>query len=63
MFLSMAALAVDLGSLDQAHAQVQAAADAGALAASQGLTSNPTAAAADATSYARENYPGATVTR
>jgi Putative Tad-like Flp pilus-assembly len=62
MFLGMAALAIDLGSLDQAHAQVQAAADAGALAASQDLPSNTGAAAADATTYALKNYPTATVT-
>jgi hypothetical protein len=57
----MAALAVDLGSLDQAQRQAQAAADAGALAASQDLPSNPTAATSDATTYALKNYPGAHV--
>lgn len=62
VFLGMAALAIDLGSLDQARAQAQSAADAGALAASQDLPSSTGAAAADATTYALKNYPTATVT-
>lgn len=59
--LGMGALAVDTGSFYQAQRQAQAAADAGALAASQDLPSNPTGAATDATTYAQKNYPGATV--
>ncbi|MEO9025398.1 MAG: pilus assembly protein TadG-related protein [Solirubrobacteraceae bacterium] len=60
--LGMAALAIDLSSLYQAQKQAQTAADAGALAATQDLPSNTTGAANDGTTYAQENYRGATVT-
>jgi hypothetical protein len=59
--LGMTALAVDIGSFYQAQRKAQAAADAGALAASQDLPSNTTGAATDGTTYAKKNYPGATV--
>ncbi len=59
--LGMAALAVDVGSFYQAQRQAQAAADAGALAASQDLPNNPTGAATDGATYAQRNYPGANV--
>jgi hypothetical protein len=55
------ALAIDVGSFYKAQRQAQAAADAGALAASQDLPSGTTAAASDGTTYATTNYPGATV--
>jgi Flp pilus assembly protein TadG len=59
--LGMAALAIDLGSYWQAQRQAQAAADAGALAASQDLPSSTSAAKSDGTTYATTNFPGATV--
>lgn len=62
VFLGFAALAIDLGSLYKAQRQAQSAADAGALAASQDLPASVTAAAADGTTYAITNYPGATAT-
>jgi Flp pilus assembly protein TadG len=60
--LGMAAVAIDLGSFWQAQRQAQAAADAGALAASQDLPSSTSAATTDAQTYVQKNYPGATVT-
>lgn len=62
VLLGMAALAIDLSSLYQAQKKAQTAADAGALAATQDLPSNATGAANDGTTYAQENYPGASVT-
>jgi Flp pilus assembly protein TadG len=59
VFLGMAALAIDLGSLDRAQTQAQSAADAGALAAADSLPS--ASAASTGTSYATTNDPGATV--
>lgn len=59
--LGMAALAIDAGGFRQAETQAQSAADAGALAAADDLPNNPTQAAADATTYATTNDPGATV--
>lgn len=61
VFMGMAALAIDLGSYWQAQRQVQAAADAGALAGAQDLAAAPGSATADATTYAQSNVPGATV--
>src|SRR5579875_2224287 len=61
--LASAALAIDLGSFYQAQTRAQSAADAAALAAAQDLAgSSSTAAAADGTTIAQTNYPGATVT-
>jgi Flp pilus assembly protein TadG len=62
VFMALAALAIDIGSFDQAQRQAQAAADAGALAASQDLPNNTAGAPGDGTTYALLNYPGATVT-
>ncbi|MEA2213916.1 MAG: putative Flp pilus-assembly TadE/G-like [Solirubrobacteraceae bacterium] len=62
VILGMAALAIDIGSFYQAQRQAQAAADAGALAASQDLPSSAVAAAADGTTYASRNFPAAHVT-
>jgi Flp pilus assembly protein TadG len=59
VFLGCAALAVDIGSFYQAQRQAQAAADAGALAASQDVPLNTTSAVADGTSYAVKNDPNA----
>ncbi len=59
--LGMAALAIDTGGFRQAESRAQSAADAAALAAADDLPSNPTQAAADATTYATTNDPGATV--
>jgi Flp pilus assembly protein TadG len=60
--LGMAALAIDVGSFYQAQRQAQAAADAGALAASQDLPGSAASALTDGTTYATTNYPGATAT-
>lgn len=60
-FLGFAALSIDLGSYWQSQRQAQAAADAGALAASQDLPSSTASASTDGTNYAKTNYPGATV--
>jgi Flp pilus assembly protein TadG len=60
--LGMAALAIDVGSFYQAQRQAQAAADAGALAASQDLPGSGASALTDGTTYATTNYPGATAT-
>jgi Flp pilus assembly protein TadG len=62
MVLGMGALAIDLGSFYKAQRQAQAAADAGALAASQDLPNRTAAAGPDGTTYATTNYPGATAT-
>jgi Flp pilus assembly protein TadG len=62
LVLAMGALAIDLGSFYKAQRQAQAAADAGALAASQDLPNGTAAAAHDGTTYATTNYPGATAT-
>lgn len=59
--IGAAALAIDLGSFWKAQKQAQAAADAAALAASQDLPTNTTAASTDGTNYGRTNYPGSTV--
>lgn len=61
VLLSIAALAIDLGSLDQAQQQAQAAADAGALAAADDLASSASSVTTDATNYATTNDPGAAV--
>ena len=61
VFLGAAALAVDIGSFYQAQRQAQAAADAGALAASQDLPTSTNAAAQDGTTYAQKNFPSSTV--
>jgi len=62
--LGMTALAVDVSSWYQVHRQVQSAADAAALAGAQGLALKESLATAqaDATTYAADNIPGATVT-
>lgn len=57
--LGMGAIAIDISSFYKAQRQAQAAADAGALAASQDLP-NSTTATTDGASYATTNYPGAT---
>lgn len=62
LFLGLAAMAIDVGSFYQAQRQAQAAADAGALAASQDLPNNTTGAGNDGRTYALQNYPGSTVT-
>jgi Flp pilus assembly protein TadG len=61
VILGMAALAVDVGSFYQAQRQAQAAADAGALAASQDLPTSTNAASQDGTTYAQKNFPSSTV--
>jgi hypothetical protein len=60
-FMALAALAIDLGSYYQAQRKVQAAADAGALAAAADLSSSPGSVTTDGTNYAQTNYPGSTV--
>jgi Putative Flp pilus-assembly TadE/G-like len=60
--LGMAALAIDLSSFYQAQRQAQTAADAGALAGAEDLARSSTTAGGDATTLARQNFPGATVT-
>ncbi|HEX8976531.1 MAG TPA: pilus assembly protein TadG-related protein [Solirubrobacteraceae bacterium] len=60
--LAMAALAIDLSSFFQAQRQAQAAADAGALAGAHDLVAGSGSVTGDATSYAQQNFPGATVT-
>jgi Flp pilus assembly protein TadG len=62
VFIGMGALAIDLGSFYQAQRHAQAAADAGALAASQDLPTSTSAASSDGTTYATTNDPGATAT-
>jgi Flp pilus assembly protein TadG len=59
--IGMAALAIDLGSFYKAQRQAQEAADAGALAAAQDLSTSTSAATTDANSYATKNYPGSSV--
>lgn len=61
VFLGMAALAIDVGSFDQARQQAQATADAAALAGAHDLPSNATTAKADAVSYGAKNMASATV--
>jgi Flp pilus assembly protein TadG len=61
-FIGLAALAIDLGSLDGAQRKAQAAADAGALAGAAALSTSTTAASATATTLAKTNYPTATPT-
>jgi Putative Flp pilus-assembly TadE/G-like len=62
VLLGMTALAIDLSSFYKAQRQAQTAADAGALAGAQDLVRSATSASGDATTLARQNYPGATVT-
>jgi Flp pilus assembly protein TadG len=62
VLLAFAALAIDLGSLDQAQKQAQAAADAGALAAADDLEVSANSVTSDAQTYAAKNYPGSTST-
>jgi Flp pilus assembly protein TadG len=59
VFLGMAALAVDLGSLWQQQRQTQAAADAAALAGAQDLPGSPGTATTQAQSYVTQNVSGA----
>ncbi len=61
-FIGLAAIAIDLGSLDGAQRKAQAAADAGALAGAAALSTSTTAASATATTLAKTNYPTATPT-
>lgn len=58
-FLGMAALAIDIGSFYHAQRQAQAAADAGALAAADDLSTNPSGVTVDAQSLAQTNFPSA----
>ncbi|MGH2868579.1 MAG: TadG family pilus assembly protein [Solirubrobacteraceae bacterium] len=60
--LGMAALAIDVGSFYATQRHAQAAADAGALAASQDLPANTAGAATDGRKYVLKNYPDANVT-
>jgi Flp pilus assembly protein TadG len=62
MVLGMGALAIDLGSFYKAQRQAQAAADAGALAASQDLPNSTGTATTDGRKYAIANYPSANAT-
>ncbi|MGH2868577.1 MAG: pilus assembly protein TadG-related protein [Solirubrobacteraceae bacterium] len=62
MVLGMGALAIDLGSFYKAQRQAQAAADAGALAASQDLPNSAGNATSDGQKYATANYPSANAT-
>jgi hypothetical protein len=61
VILGMAALAIDIGSFYQAQRQAQAAADAGALAASQDLPTSTGQATTDGTNYAQKNFPSSQV--
>jgi Flp pilus assembly protein TadG len=61
VMLGMAALAIDTGSFDQAKAQAQLAADAGAVSAAESLPGSAAAATTSATTYASTNDSGATV--
>jgi Flp pilus assembly protein TadG len=62
VLLGMTALAIDLSSFYKAQRQAQTAADAGALAGAEDLARSSTSASSDATTLARQNYPGANVT-
>lgn len=61
VLLGLAAFAVDLGSWYWQHRQLQAAADAAALAAARDLPADPTTAATDAQTFASQNAPGSTM--
>jgi Flp pilus assembly protein TadG len=60
--LAMAAFAIDVGSWYQTKRQVQAAADAAALAGVQDLPGSASSAQTDAQSYVSKNISGATAT-
>jgi Flp pilus assembly protein TadG len=60
--LGLAAFSIDVGAWYQTQRSAQAAADAAATAAADDLPSNPTLAAADASTYVNKNISGATTT-
>src|ERR1700693_3989483 len=60
--LGITAMVVDVGGWYQARRQLQSAADAGALAASDDLPGSPTNAAIDAQSYVAKHITGAPAT-
>jgi Flp pilus assembly protein TadG len=62
VFIGMLALAVDLGSYDQAQRQTQATADAAALAGSYDLPTSTTLATTDAQKYVTSNFPSVPLT-
>jgi len=61
-FMGMAAIAIDVGSLDQAQRQAQGAADAAALAGAQVLSTGQSNATTYATNYVAANMSSATPT-